>query len=126
MFRQAVVFEALLLVHLESKVYNPVLFYDDIKIPDGNVDRYLTMMLVSMQINKPKEQVPNQEKIIISVETIVGVLVIKQNKNEVDIINAEAYINDIEAPDGKYYTTNKSQYKWIKVKKSMVKDFEMY
>ena len=126
MYRQAVVFESLMLVQLESIKYQPVIFYDEAKIPDGDVVRYLNMVFAKQKINDPIKPTLNSETIILNFDTSVGTIVIKQRPNECDIINAEAYLNDIVAADGTYYTTIDEQYKWIKIKKGKVNDFQMY
>ena len=126
MYRQAVVFESLMLVQLESIKYQPVIFYDEAKIPDGDVVRYLNMVFAKQKINDPIKPTLNSETIILNFDTSVGTIVIKQRPNECDIINAEAYLNEIAAPDGTYYTTIDEQYKWIKIKKGKVNDFQMY
>ena len=133
MFRQAVVFGSLLLLQLESKHYEPVLLYDEVKIPDGDVVGYIKRLI--NQMNQQQElktgknetrHVPHPEKKINTFRTQQGMLIIRRDYYNVSLIEGEAFINDKHPTDGKYFTINDNVYKWFKIKKGFVVDFEQH
>lgn len=126
MFRQAVVFGAIMLVQLESIKYKPVLFYDETKIPDGDVVKYLTMMFSNRQINETKQEFINHPKVEIPIQITGKILMLKREFHNPSIIDSEVYINFVVAENGKYYTVNEAVYKWIKVINGKVSDYEYH
>ena len=127
MYRQAVVFESIILVQLESKKYQPVIFFDEAKIPDGDIVRYLTMLFSKQNISESPSKIYNLDNFVEKTfQTTAGFLVIKQKYYDTTLINSEAYILNMEAPNMKYITVNDNLYKWIKVTNGKVSDFEMH
>ena len=120
MYKQAVVFDSIMLVQQESRNYQPVIFYDETKIPDGNVEKYLTKMFEKKPINPPI----NSPKIVEKIQTTGGILVIKRDYYNASLIDSDVYINLVVASNGKYNTVKNAVYKWIKVKNGKVSDFE--
>jgi len=124
--RQAVVFDSIMLVQLESIKYQPIIFYDEAKIPDGDVVKYLTMMFANRQINETQKVVINQPKVEIPIQITGKKLVLKREYHNPSIIGSEVYINYVVAENGKYYTVNEAVYKWIIVKNGKVSDYEYH
>jgi len=93
MYKQAVVFDSIMLVQQESRNYQPVIFYDETKIPDGNVEKYLTKMFEKKPINLPI----NSPKIVEKIQTTGGILVIKRDYYNASLIDSDVYINFVVA-----------------------------
>lgn len=124
MYRQAVVFESIMLVQLESVKYQPVLFYDEAKIPDGNVIGYLKS-LFSPVVEKPLPETPLLYKELVY-KTKYGSLIINKYLYNSTLIDNEAHLNSNVAPDRKYEIIGDAVFKWIKVKNGKVSDFEQH
>jgi hypothetical protein len=125
MLRQAVVFDAILIMQLESKVFRPVLFYDESIIEDGNVYGYLMSIEENKKPAPPKERNLPEFKIR-NFQLAHEILTIKVGYLEPSIIGAEAFINNTKAQNKKYFPINDDIYKWIKVLNGKVVDFQQH
>lgn len=133
MYRQAVLLNALLIMQIESKKYTPVLFYDEAIIADGNVISYLKAIFSqdeqkSNTVNNANKagSIPKTTEIYrdLMYETVYGSLIINKYLYNPSLIDNDAYLNNIVAPDRKYEIIGHSVYKWIKVKNGKVSDFQ--